>query len=317
MKSASISETTVSTKRKKRINIREWQLYSMCAVPMLLVFVFNYLPMGGLVIAFKNYKYSKGIFGSEWVGFDNFEFFLKSSDFLRLVRNTIGLNFLFIIFSLISAIVVAILLFELRSRASTKIFQTLLLTPRFQSWVVVSYMLYAFLHKDNGILNQFLSTAFNMAPIDWYASPNAWPIILILAYIWKGIGIDAIMYYASLMGVDSTLFEAAEIDGASRMKIYLKIVLPSLVPLITVLTILKIGNIFRADFGMFYQLTRDVPALYVTTDVVDTYIFRTMRKIGDMGMSSAVGFLQSIVGMILVLVTNACAKKIDPDIALF
>lgn len=306
-----------NVRKRKGPTSREWALYSMCAIPMLLVFIYNYLPMGGLVIAFKNYKYSLGIFGSKWVGFKNFEFFVTSSDFVRLVRNTIGLNLIFITLGIFSAVVLAIMLYELKSKLATKIYQTALLTPHFLSWVVAAYMFYAFLHPEHGIINQFLENVLHIESINWYAQPAAWPFILTIASIWKNVAMDSIMYYAALMAIDSSLFEAARIDGANKMQINLRIVVPSLVPLITVLTILKIGGIFRADFGLFYQIPRNVGALYPTTDVVDTYIFRTMRVIGDMGMSSAVGFLQSIVGFALVMLTNACVKKIDSSSSLF
>ena len=272
--------------------------------------------MGGLIIAFKNYKYSLGIFGSEWVGFKNFEFFVTSSDFLRLVRNTVGLNAIFIVCGIVSAIVLAIMLYELRSRLATKIFQTTLLTPHFLSWVVVSYMLYGFLHPQYGILNDFMKNILHIQPIDWYGTASVWPVILTIASIWKHVAMDSILYYAALMGIDSSLVEAARVDGAGKFRIYWHIMLPELVSLITILTILKIGNIFRADFGLFYQLPRDIGVLYSTTDVIDTYIFRTMRVIGDMGMSSAVGLLQSIVGFVLVLTTNYISKKVS-DTSLF
>lgn len=306
----------LKVRRRRWPTKREWSLYAMAAIPVLLVFVFSYLPMGGLIIAFKNYKYSLGIFGSEWVGLKNFEFFVTSSDFLRLVRNTVGLNAIFISTGIIFAIILAIMLYELKNRLATKIFQTTLLTPHFLSWVIVSYMLYGFLHPQYGILNSFLENVLHIQPIDWYGTPNVWPFILTIASIWKHVAMDSILYYASLMGIDTSLLEAARVDGASKLRIYWHIILPELVPLITVLTIMKIGNIFRADFGLFYQLPRDIGILYPTTDVIDTYIFRTMRVIGDMGMSSAVGLLQSIVGFILVLLTNYVSKKVS-DTSLF
>lgn len=303
---------------KKRFNVSriQMQLYSMCAIAMLSVFVFNYLPMVGIVLSFKNYKYSRGIFGSEWVGFKNFEYFFKSSDFLVITRNTLFLNSLFIVTGIIAALLVAIMLYYVKSRTKTKFFQTILITPHFLSWVVVSYMVFAILNPTYGILNTFLVN-FGIDKIDWYSKPEAWPFILTVFSIWKHVGMDSVVYYAALMGIDESIIEAAEIDGASNFKKTFYVILPTLVPLITILTILKIGNIFRADFGLFYQLTRDVGALYSTTDVIDTYIFRTMRVVGDMGMGSAAGLVQSLVGFVLVVLTNALAKKIDPETALF
>lgn len=303
-------------KRRRRMDTGTLQVYSLCALPLLFVVIFNYLPMIGTVIAFKNYKYDLGILGSKWVGFKNFEFLLKSNDFVRVTRNTLGLNFMFIIVGMFMAVTVAILLFQVKSRTATKIYQTVMITPNFLSWVVVSYMVYAFLNPAYGLLNQLLNK-FGIESIDWYSKPNAWPVILLIANVWKGVGMDSVIYYAALMGIDETLFEAADIDGASKWAKIRCIIIPELTQLIVVLGILKIGNIFRADFGLFYQLTRDVGMLYPTTDVIDTYIFRTMRVIGNMGMSSAAGLLQSVVGFVLVVATNALSKKINPDNGLF
>ena len=301
---------------RRKITTRDWQMYSLCAIPLILVFIFSYLPMGGLIIAFKDYRYADGIFGSKWVWFDNFKFFLTSNDFLRLVRNTVGLNVIFIIVNMAAAVGLAILLFELKSRNATKVYQTVLITPHFLSWVIVSYMVYAFLQPQSGMLNQLLTT-LGMKPVDWYGTPGAWPFILTIANVWKHIGMDSVLYYAALMGIDQSLFEAAEVDGAKKWHINFYIIIPSIVPIIVMLLIRSVAGIFRADFGLFYQLTRDVSVLYPVTDVLDTYIFRAMRKIGDMGMSSAAGFMQSLVGFILVNITNWIARKADEELALF
>ena len=303
-------------RRGKRLSKDEWQLYSFCLIPILLVFIFCYLPMGGIIIAFKDYRFDKGILGSEWVGFKNFEFFLKSNEFVKLTRNTLYLNALFIVVGIIAALAVAILLFQLRSRTATKVYQTMLITPNFISWVVASYMVYALLNPSYGAINMLLQK-MGLEGVDWYNTPAAWPAILTIAGVWKNVGMDCVIYYAALMGIDPTLFEAAEIDGAGTWQKIRRITIPSLVPLVTILTILKVGGIFRADFGMFYQLTRDVGALYDVTDVIDTYVFRTMRVLGDMGMGSAIGLLQSVVGIVMVLGTNWLSKKIDPDLGLF
>ena len=312
MKSSKIKK---SAAKQNPLHGNVMQLYSLIALPALLVFVFNYIPMAGIVIAFKNYKFSQGIFGSKWVGIKNFEIFFKSNDFLKITRNTLSLNFMFIVFGILFALLIAILLFELKSRLSVKIFQTALITPYFLSWVVVSYMAYAFLNPSFGILNNML-TAMGLPLKDWYSTPEVWPWILTISSVWKGFGIDSVIYYAALMSIDSSLFEAADMDGANGLQKVWSIVIPSLVPIITITTILKIGNIFRADFGLFYQLTRDVGSLYDATDVIDTYIFRTMRNVGNMGMSSAVGLLQGVVGMVVVLITNRLSKLIDPDVGL-
>ena len=303
-------------KRGKPILSKNLQLWMLCIIPLLQIFIFAYIPMGGLVIAFKDYNYSKGIFGSDWVGFDNFSVFLKSADFIRTTWNTLYMNFLFIIFGTVAALLVAILLFSIKSRNATKVYQTTMIMPYFLSWVVVSYMAYAILHPSYGVLNGILES-FGLEKVDWYSKPEAWPAILTVCYIWKHVGMDSIIYYAALMGVDSSLYEAADLDGANAVQKTFYVTLPTISGLIIIMTILKIGGIMRADFGLFYQISRDAGALYSKTDVIDTYIFRTMRVIGDMGLSSAVGFMQSVVGCILVIVTNGIVSKIDSEKSLF
>lgn len=305
--------------KKRRLSFHQRESipwFIMCAIPVLLVFVFNYLPMIGTIIAFKDYRYDLGILGSDWVGFKNFEFFFQSNVFARITINTLAYNFAFIIVSTASSILVALLLYEVTSRVRTKLFQTILITPHFMSWVVAGSMVYAILQPQNGFLNTILNV-FGIEGINWYAEPNKWPAILTVTYVWKNVGMDSVIYYAALMGLDASLFEAAKIDGATRTQTTKSIIIPCILNLIVMLTILKVGNIFRADFGMFYQIPRNVSILYEKTDVVDTYIFRSMREVGDMGMSTAIGLLQSVVGFILVLITNWASKKIDEDYGLF
>lgn len=292
------------------------QLLVLAAIPALIIFIWCYIPMFGIIIAFKNYKYNLGILKSPWIGFKNFENLVSSNVFSKLVFNTIGNNFLFIVFGTIAAIIIAILLFEVRSRVATKVYQTIMITPHFISMVLVSFLVYIFLSPNGGLINVLLNR-LGMESVDWYATPKAWPVILTITYIWKHFGMDSVMYYAALMGVDDAVIEAARIDGANKFRVYLHVILPELTGLIVMLVILKIGNIFRADFGMFYQVTRNAGTLYDTTDVMDTYIFRMVREIGDMGLSSAADVLQSMVGFVLVVITNRITKKIDPDKALF
>ena len=235
---------------------------------------------------------------------------------LRLLLTFSILFLLFIIFGTITAILVAILLFEIVSRKATKVIQTIIILPNFVSWVLVSYLVYIFLSPDSGVINKLLET-FGLNMVDWYATPGAWPVILTIVFVWKHFGMDSIMYYAALMGIDQSIIEAAEIDGANKIQRTWHIVIPSILPLIIILVILKIGNIFRADFGLFYNVTRNVGLLYETTDVFDTYIFRMVREIGDMGLSSASGLIQSVVGFVVVIIANKLSKKIDPDYGLF
>lgn len=308
-------------KGKHKFTLSDIQLYSLCAIPLILVFIFNYLPMGGLIIAFKNYKFNLGMFGSPWVGLDNFKFFFQSDVFFELIRNTLLNNFAFIVCGVVASVIIAVLLFGVTSRNATKVFQTLLITPNFLSWVVVAYIVNAILNINHGYLNQFLSI-FGIDAIDWYNKPMAWPGILTTTFVWKNVGMDSVVYYAALMGMDSALFEAASVDGANSFQRARHITIPSLVPLIIILTILKIGNIFRADFGLFYTVTQDGASgnLYSTTNVIDTYIFRSFKDNASgnsYGLTAAVGLLQSVVGMILVIATNAASKKIDKDLGLF
>lgn len=288
----------------------------LLTLPALLCFlIFHYLPMFGVIIAFKDFNYEKGIFGSDWNGLKNFEFFFTSQDAWRITRNTIGYSIAFMVTGTIAAIFVALLLFEIRNKLALKVYQTVIILPRFLSWVVIGFITYIMLNPVSGIFNQILKI-FGAEGIQWYSKPEYWPILLIVVNIWNGVGMGSIVYYASLMGIDSSLYEAAEIDGAGRWKQIWNISIPSLIPLIVVLNILAVGNIFRGDFGMFYNIPRDVGMLYSTTDIIDTYVFRGLRT-GDIGMSSAVGFFQSFVGLVLVYATNITVKKFSPENALF
>lgn len=292
------------------------ELYSMLALPLVAVLLFSYTPMFGLVIAFKNYKFNKGILGSDWIGLKNFDFFLKSNDFFVITRNTILLNLLFIVTGIIAALMLAILLYNVSSRKTTKVLQTMYITPNFVGWVLVSYLVYAFLNPEYGMLNKFLQS-IGMTEIAWYSEPKYWPFILTVVNTWKIVGMDSVIYYAALMGIDESLFEAAKIDGANSSQITRKIMIPEIMSIITILSVLKVGNIFKGDFGLFYQVTMNSALLYDVTDVVDTYVYRTMKETNNMSLSTAVGFLQSVVGMIMVIATNWLSKKIDKDNGLF
>lgn len=288
----------------------------LLALPAILyLFVFNYIPLYGLVLPFKNYQYSKGFFGSEWVGLENFKILLNNKQVLIATRNTIFYNLTFIIVGTCVAVVLALMLYEMTSRF-VKVYQTMLLLPHFISWVIVAYVALVFLDMDAGLFN-WVRKLFGAEPILWYNSPKYWPPLIVIFNVWKSMGFSAIMYYASLMGVDQGLFEAAKIDGAGKLKQMWHIAIPSIKPLIITLTILNIGKIFYGDFGLFYNLPQNSPLLYSATDVIDTYVYRTLTVLGDMGISSAVGFYQSVLGFILVLLTNWVVNRIDSDNALF
>lgn len=303
-------------KGKNPLLADSWQLYLMTVIPVVLVFIFNYVPLYGIQIAFRRYTYADGIWGSDWVGFQNFKFFFASSDFANITWNTLYMNAIFIVLGTVCALALAILLYMLTSRKATKVYQTILITPNFLSWVIVAYMLYAMINPEFGVFIKF-QERMGWETVDYYSTPGVWPFILTVAHIWKGVGMGSVIYYAALMGISQDLFEAADIDGATTWDKIKYIIIPELRSLIIMQTIISIGGIFSADFGLFYQLPMDSGALYPTTDVINTYIFRTMRVLGNMGMSSAAGLLQSVVGFILVVITNTIVNKIDPDSALF
>lgn len=291
--------------------------FFILALPAILFFiVFAYLPIGGIVLAFKKFKVNLGIFKSPWNGFDNLEFFFKSSDAFRVVRNTVGLNLLFIVFVTIFSIIFALIMFEIAQKSLIKAYQTITIIPSFLSWVVISYMVYSLLDPGKGIVNRVI-VAFGGEAISWYTSPQYWPFILLIVSLWQGVGSGSVLYFASLMGIDTEYFNAADIDGASKLQQIIYIKLPFLLPLVTILTILNIGKIFRADFGLFFNVTKNAGALYPTTDVIDTYVYRALISLGDIGMSAAVGFFQSLVGFVLILLTNYIVRKMSPENSLF
>lgn len=308
----------VKTKKvKKKMYVKDnLQLLSLALPTIVLLGVFAYWPMFGIILAFKDYKVPKGIFGSPWAGFKNFEFFFKSQDAWRITRNTLGLNFMFIIVGIICGVIFALIMFEVKKARHVKIYQTFSILPSFLSWVAVGYIVYALLEPSRGLLNQIIEF-FGGEGIPWYYEAKYWPVILLITKIWQSVGLGSIIYYAALMGVDAELYEAADIDGASKLQKTWYVSLPQIVPIIIVMGILDIGKIFRADFGLFFNVTRNVGALYPTTDVIDTYVFRALMSQGNIGMSSAVGLFQSVVCFVTLMLTNAIVKKISPDNSLF
>ena len=292
------------------------ELLTMCLPAIIKILIFSYLPMIGIIIAFKNYIPSKGIFGSEWNGVKNFEFFFKSSDAWRVLRNTIGINFINIVLGLVFSVVFALLLYEITSKKLLKVYQTILFFPYFFSWVLVGLMITTLLQTPSGLLTNLIHTITGL-DINFYAEPVYWTFIIPIISIWKGIGFGSLIYYAVLMGIDNEQFEAAELDGASRLQVMKSISIPTLIPMMCVLTILGIGGIIKSDFGLFYFVPRNLGVLYPTTDVIDTYVFRALTQNGDFGMSSAVGVFQSFVGFILIIITNKIAKSVDSNYSLF
>ena len=318
MSNIEIKTESIIFRSNNKMNLLKKELtLLLLALPCIVwVIIFSYLPMVGTVIAFKNYRFDLGIFGSEWIGFKNFDFFFKSGNALRLSTTTVGYNLIFIALLLIVPVIISLMLYEVTGRKNLKYFQTTMFFPYFLSWVVVAYMAYCFLNPRLGILNSFMA-GFGIKSFDWYSKPFYWYFILPLANTWKFMGYYILFYYAALMSIDKELIEAAQIDGASKFKQILNISIPSLKPLMLMLTILALGRIMRADFGLFYQLPMDSPLLIQATDVLDTYLYRAVTQSSEFGISSAVGLYQSVVGFVMILTANAIIRKIDSENAIF
>lgn len=296
-----------------------WQLYAMALPTIALLFMFNYMPMFGTVLAFKRYRIKDGIWGSAWMSpiYRNFEvLFRNSTAALNAIKNTLYLNLMFIIVGTIFSLVLALMFNEIRNKTYKKITQSLSFLPYFISTVVIGIFASGMLNYENGSINGIL-TSMGLERVAFYMEASYWPAILLIVTIWKGAGYNSVVYLATIAGIDAELYEAAKIDGSSRWGEMWHISLPMLRPTIIVLTLLAIGRIMNADFGLFYNVTQDMPTLYPTTDVIDTYIYRTLRKTGDIGISTAVGLFQSVTSFILVLISNTIARRIDDSAALF
>ncbi len=273
--------------------------------------------MLGVFLAFKDYSYVKGIFGSDWNGLNNFKYLFKQDAFL-IIRNTLLYNFTFIILGTIFAIIVAILMCELGEKFRVKIFQSSLLLPNLLSWVVIGFIGYAFLNADTGFINNTLIKLMGSGKeVAWYTTPKYWPFILTIVYLWKNIGYSSIIYMASISGIDKSIFEAAKIDGAKKLEQIKHITIPMLKPTIIILTLMAVGRIFYSDFGLFYQVPMNSGALYKTTQTIDTYVYHGLMELQDIGMSAAAALYQSVVGFVLVITANAVVRKVDNDNALF
>jgi putative aldouronate transport system permease protein len=292
-------------------------MYFMVLPGIIYFFINNYIPMAGIIIAFKNINWIRGILGSKWVGLSNFEYLFKTKDAWIITRNTLGYNFVFIVLGTVLAITVAILLNEIRSKKAKMFFQTIILLPYLISIVVVSYLVYAMLSVESGFINKAIFGFLGKSSIQWYSEPKYWPAILIIVHIWKTLGYNSIIYFASIVSIDHGYYEAAVIDGASRWQQIRYITIPCLTPVIITLTLFSIGRIFYSDFGLFYQVPMDAGPLYDVTNTIDTYVYRGLIKLNDIGMSSAAGVYQSLVGFLLVMGTNYVVSRIDKENSLF
>lgn len=290
-------------------------LYLMMVPGLIYMFINNYMPMSGLMLAFKKYNYSLGMMKSRWNGLSNFKFLFRGADAWKMIRNTLGYNIVFIVLGTILAIIVSILLNEVVSRKIKKTYQTLILIPHLISMVIISYIVFAFLSQDNGFINNTLLSGGN--EIAWYTTPKYWPFILTFVSVWKSFGYSAIIYFATIIGIDTAYYEAAAIDGAGKMRQVFSITLPCLKSTIITLTLLSVGRIFYSDFGLFYQVPMGSGTLLDVTQTIDTYVYRALLMSNDVGRSSAAGFLQSLLGFIFVFSANMVVNKIDKENALF
>ncbi|MDW2798465.1 ABC transporter permease subunit [Clostridium boliviensis] len=304
------------SKKKYKGTTKSGPLLLIALPGILYLIINNYIPMFGIFLAFKDYDFVKGIFGSKWSGFKNFKY-LFSQDAFIITRNTILYNLAFIVIGTIAAIFIAVILCELGEKARVKIFQSALLLPNLLSWVVIGFIGYAFLNSDTGFINNTIFRLLGQDPVSWYTTKKYWPVILIIVYLWKNAGYSSIIYMASISGIDKSIFEAAKIDGATKIQQIKSITLPLLKPTIVILTLMSVGRIFYSDFGLFYQVPMDSGALYDVTQTIDTYVYHGLMELNDVGMSAAAGLYQSVIGFILVISANAIVRKIDSDNALF
>ena len=305
-------------KGKKKNALKEyWPLYLMMLPALLYLLINNYIPMSGMVIAFKKLNFAKGIWASPWAGIKNFKFLFASKDAWIITRNTLLYNVAFILVNMVVGIAIAILITEVRNTKLKKVYQSAILLPFLMSMVILSYIVYALLSAENGLVNNSILPLFHIDSIQWYQEPKYWPVILIIANCWKGVGYGCLIYIASLIGIDPSFYEAARLDGASKWQEITKITLPSLVPTIITLLLLSIGRIFYSDFGLFYQVPMNSGVLFPTTNVIDTYVYRALIEQGNISMSSAAGVYQSLVGFCVVMLSNWIVRKVDKDQALF
>lgn len=311
---------TVRPKKKRNFIIKELSdnklVYLMALPGILVLFLFCYLPFSYIVIAFKSFNIQDGVFGSPWVGFDNFKFFFTSGKAMQVTFNTVYLNLLFIFVDLIVQVSIAIFINEIRNKYFKTISQSIMFFPYFLSWVVIGEIIYSLFSSDRGAINGMLST-IGVHAVAWYKHPEFWRGILVGAHEWKFAGYGTIVYLAMMAGFDPSLYEAARVDGANRIQCIRFITLPMLKGTMIVLVLFSIGRIFFGDFGMVYAIVRDVGPLLQKTEIIDTYVYRALRQSGDFSMATAIGIYQSIMGLIVIVICNKVAKKINDGVGLF
>lgn len=314
VKSAPAVQKTSKAKKTLKKMRRYWPIYLMMLPGIVYLFINNYMPLPGLVVAFKNYNARAGIYGSPWAGWSNFEYLFKN-DAWTITRNTVCYNVAFIVINTFLAISVAIILSELVGRRK-KIYQSVILLPNLISTVIIGYLVFAFFSVENGFINNTIMPLLGREPAAWYNEPKYWPFILVFVNAWRMIGYNCIIYLSTIMGIDKSIYESARLDGATKWQQIRSITVPLLRPTIIMLTLMAIGRIFYSDFGLFYQVPMNQGALYSTTNTIDTYVYRGLLQLGNISMSAASGLYQSVVGFILVLSANLLVRKIDPESAL-
>lgn len=288
----------------------------MLSPAVIYTLIFAYYPMTGIVLAFKKYNYAGGIWGSPWNGIENFKFFFKSGQAWTVTRNTVLYNILFIIVGTITQVAVAVFLTELKSPRYRKVTQSMMFLPYFISWVIVGVMAFNIFSSDYGFINRLI-TFFGGEKITFYTKPQYWPFILLFFNIWKGVGYGSVMYLAAIMGIDTSVYEAAAIDGANVFQRIFKVTIPMIMPTVIILFLMSVGGIFRGNFDMFYNLIGNNGLLYNYTDVIDTLTMRTMISNSDFGMSAAMGLFQSVLCFITILIANKLVGLYDRDYTLF
>ena len=292
------------------------ELLVMMIPGVVYLFINNYIPISGLVIAFKRFNYQQGIWGSDWAGLSNFTYLFKTQDAFNIIRNTLCYNIVFIFLGQIVAITIAIMLYFLQGKTRKKFYQTVILIPYLISIVVVAYIVFGFLSQEHGVVNRLLMS-LGLEPISFYTTTTWWPLIFIIVNLWKGFGYSSIVYYATVLGIDSGLYEAASIDGANIWQKVWHITLPGLKYTVITLVLMSLGGIMYSDFGLFYQVPMQSGLISSVTDTIDVYVYRALTQTNDIGRSAAAGFLQSVVGFALIMTVNGIVRKVEKDSALF
>ncbi len=309
-------------RKKHRLNGDDIELTLLALPTTIWYLMFAYLPMFGVIIAFKKFRFIPGgtfidsLLKSKWVGFDNFKFLFATPDAALMFRNTLAYNAVFIIVGMVITVSLALMISQLHSQKFAKVVQTAMFMPFFLSMVVVSYFVFSFLSADKGMVNNMLKS-MGLETIQWYLTPGYWPVILLFINVWKGMGYGMVLYLAAITGIDASLYEAAIIDGASKWQQMKYITLPMLQPIIIILFIMSVGRIFSSDFGLFYQVPRNSGPLVDVTQTIDVYVYKALTGMNNLGFSSAAAFMQSVLGLITIVSANFIVTKVDKDSALF